>query len=96
MRSGRSELRLGARPRLLDGLGDVGCLAGGLAVVDGHFADSLRRREHGLAHRRAPSSNRDQRPVHVTLDVVRRRVDRLLDRFDATEQLVLRERLVEV
>ena len=96
MRSGRSELRLGARPRLLDGLCDVGCLAGGLAVVDGHFADSLGRREHGLAHRRAPSSNRDQRPVHVTLDVVRRRVDRLLDRFDATEQLVLRERLVEV
>jgi hypothetical protein len=30
MRSGRSELRLGARPGLLDGLGDVGCLAGGL------------------------------------------------------------------
>jgi len=46
MRSGRSEFRLGARPRLLDGLGDVGCLAGGLAVVDGHFADSLRRSEH--------------------------------------------------
>ena len=96
MRSGRSELRLGARPRLLDGLCDVGCLEGGLTVVDGHFADSLRRSKHGLTHRQTPASNRDQRPVHVTLDVVRRRVDRLLDRFDATEQLVLRERLVEV
>ena len=32
MRIGRSELRLGARPGLLDGLGDVGCLAGGLTT----------------------------------------------------------------
>ena len=79
MRSGRSEFRLGARPRLFDGLGDVGCLAGGLAVVDGHFADSLRRSEHGLAHRRAPATNLDQRPLHVTLDVVRRRVGRLTE-----------------
>ena len=96
MRSGRSEFRLGARPRLLDGLGDVGCLAGGLAVVDGHFANSLRRSEHGLTHRGAPTANRDQRPVHVTLDFVGRGVDRLFDHFDGTEKLILRERLVEV
>ncbi len=96
MRSGRSELRLGARPHLLDGLGDIRCLAGGVAVVDGHFADSLRRSEHGLPHRGTPAPNRDQRPVHVILHVVRRGVDRLLDHFDATEKLVLWERLVEV
>ena len=96
MRGGRSELRPGARPRLLDGLGDVRRLAGGLAVVDGHFADSPRRSEHGFTHRGAPTANRDQRPVHVTLDFVGRGVDRLLNHFDATEKLILRERLVEV
>jgi hypothetical protein len=44
-----------------------------------YFADSLRRSEHGLAHRRAPATNLDQRAVHVTLDVVRRRVGRLTE-----------------
>ena len=96
MRSRRSELRLGARPQLLDGLGDVRCLAGGVAVVDGHFAYFLRRSEHGLPHRETPAANRDQRPVHVILHDVRRGVDRPLDHFDAKEKLVLRERLVEV
>jgi len=65
-------------------------------VVDGHLADSLGRSEHGLAHRGIPTANRDQRPVHVTLDFVGRGVDRLLDLFDATEKLILGERLVEV
>jgi len=83
MRSGRSELCPGACPHLLDGLGDVRCLASGIAVVDRHFADSLGCSEHGLAHRGAPAANRDQRPVHVTLHVVWRGVDRLLDHFDA-------------
>lgn len=96
MRRGRSELCPGPRPQLLYGLDDVRCLAGGVAVVDGHFADSFRGSDHGLAHRGTPASNRDQRPVHVTLHVVWRGVDRLLDHFDATEKLVLRERLVEV
>lgn len=96
VRRWRCELRPGARPHLLDGLGDVRCLAGGVAVVDGHFADSLCRSQHGLPHRGTPTANRDQRPVHVILHIVRRGVDRLLDLFDATEKLVLRERLVEV
>lgn len=65
-------------------------------MVDGHFADSFRCSDHGLAHRGTPASNRDQRPVHVTLHVVWCVVDRLLDHFDATEKLVVRERLVEV
>jgi len=92
----RCELRPGASPHLLDGLGNVRCLAGGVAPIDGHFADSLRRSEHGLPHRGTSAANRDQRPIHVILDFVRRGVDRLLDHFDATEKLVLRERFVEV
>jgi hypothetical protein len=48
MRSGRSELRLGAHPGLLDGLGDVGCLAGGLKTQGQSPSFSSRGQSPGM------------------------------------------------